>query len=158
MNRLTALALAALLLPAVAVGKDSHAAFTFDPLRFAEQRAGIEKALKTSSTYREISDEARRDVLKSLAVMDRLLTGVDSVAALDPRQKTELFNHQENVNALLGKAARDSRLVCSREKATGSHRITTRCRTIAQIREASQAVRRNAEVRTSSELPEGARN
>jgi hypothetical protein len=64
--------------------------------------------------------------------------GVDKLA---PQALAEVFNDQESANAILTRAAEDSRMVCKRVKRTGSNFTTNYCRTIAQQRREAEASR-----------------
>jgi hypothetical protein len=58
---------------------------------------------------------------------------------MSPAQRVELFNTQETVNRLLTRAAEDSRLVCKRERRTGSNYVTSACQTVADRRRQREA-------------------
>jgi hypothetical protein len=71
---------------------------------------------------------------------------VSAVAQLDDVIKVQVFNDQELVNNPLTEAAEDSRMVCTRERAVGSHMATKVCKTVGQRRlerEQSKDVMRN---------------
>ena len=99
---------------------------------FAAQRATIEKGLADGKTYAEISSADRGKVTDALARMSTLLDGGKTPDALAAEDKVDLYNQQEIVNTILTKAASDSRIVCTREVATGSHRKVTTCATYAE--------------------------
>ena len=99
---------------------------------FATQRAAIEKDLADGKTYVEISSAERGKVTDALARMTTLLDGGKTPDALTADEKVELYNQQEIVNTALTRAASDSRVVCTREVATGSHRKVTTCATYAE--------------------------
>lgn len=99
---------------------------------FAGQRATIEKGLADGKTYSEISPAARREVRDALDRMAAMLEGGHTAETLPADQKVALYNEQEIVNNILTQAAADSRVVCMREVATGSHRKVTTCVTAAE--------------------------
>lgn len=101
---------------------------------FETQRTRILEELGGGATYAEIPTEDRATVTATLERMSKMLAdaGVERIDELDPTRKTALFNDQERVNTLLTRAAENSRLVCRREKQTGSNRATTQCLTVAQ--------------------------
>lgn len=99
---------------------------------FAAQRANIEKGLADGKTYAEISAADRSKVRESLDRMAAMLEGGKTPETLSADQKVDLYNSQETVNTILTQAAADSRLVCTREVVTGSHRKSTVCATAAE--------------------------
>ncbi len=99
---------------------------------FAAQRANIEKGLADGKTYAEISASDRSKVRESLDRMAAMLEGGKTPETLPADQKVDLYNSQETVNTILAQAAADSRMVCTREVATGSHRKVTTCATAAE--------------------------
>lgn len=126
-----------LLLTSAALAKDEatgHQSVSFDPAAYEQQRSAIERDIRKGDRYAEIGDQRRRKVLDNLKEIGRLLEDVTVLEDLKPEEKAQLFNLQEEVNTLLTGAAEDSRLICKRERKTGSHRQTTQCRTVATIR------------------------
>lgn len=99
---------------------------------FAAQRANIEKGLADGKTYAEISASDRSKVRESLDRMAAMLEGGKTPETLPADQKVDLYNSQETVNTILSQAAADSRMVCTREVVTGSHRKATVCATAAE--------------------------
>ena len=106
---------------------------------FAEQRAEIEEDLADGKTYAEINSRDRAEVREALDRISRELEGVDSVAELAEPAKVTVFNEQERINTILTQARADSRLVCDNSRATGSHRRTTKCQTVAERRRRMEA-------------------
>jgi hypothetical protein len=119
--------------PAGAKDAPDHQAIAFSPTQFSAQREAIIKGLR-SSTYRELSDADRENVLDALSRMQDKLDGVERLEQLDKRDQIAVFNDQELVNTLLTQAAADSQLICKREKFVGSHRVTNVCLTVAERR------------------------
>lgn len=99
---------------------------------FEAQRQAVLNALGEGEAYREITPDDMQIVRDSLARMSGLLDGVEDVNRLPEATRVEVFNEQERVNALLTRAHADSRLVCRREKPTGSNRSINRCVTVAE--------------------------
>lgn len=130
------IALAALLIAGVAVAKSSdkygHEEVTFDPKVFSEQQKELAREVKNGERYAELSNSDRRTVLDSLGALDRLMGGISSIDELTENEKLRVFNLQETINTLLTDAAEGSRLICTRETKTGSHRSVNVCRTVAQ--------------------------
>lgn len=101
---------------------------------FEVQHQAILRALREGDVYREISPEDMQVVRDSLARMSSLLGDVQDVKRLPEATRVEVFNEQERVNTLLTRAHADSRLLCRREKPTGSNRPINRCMTVAERR------------------------
>ncbi len=144
MNRIHAMA-AALLLATVPASASEF--LTIDGSNdFGAQKQQILADLSEGKRYAEI-DAGDIDKLKSaLNRMEQLLGTPASVDGFGEREKVALFNDQELVNTLLTDAREDSRMVCERQKKTGSHRTESVCKSIAQRRrerESSQDYLRN---------------
>jgi hypothetical protein len=129
-----------------AASNSSHQTVSFDPQAFAEQRQELENEIRSGKRYAGIRAKDREQVLEALDRLERNLEGVSAVAQLDDVIKVQVFNDQELVNNLLTEAAEDSRMVCTRERAVGSHMATKVCKTVGQRRlerEQSKDVMRN---------------
>lgn len=108
---------------------------------FAVQQQKIMAALDDGKSYSEIGKAEREKVVAALARIGTALQHAGSVENLSKEQKVAVFNDQELANAILTRAGEDSRLVCKRTMATGTHRTTTQCMTVAEsnrLRERSQ--------------------
>lgn len=101
---------------------------------FAQQAAKIRQDLAAPDVYSELAPADRETVLQLLERMDRSFGDAPSAASLSPTAKTDLFNDQERINTLLSQAAEDSRVVCRRERPTGTRRSITSCTTVAEMR------------------------
>ncbi|KAB8182099.1 hypothetical protein FKV24_011400 [Lysobacter maris] len=101
---------------------------------FASQRAVIERDLAGGEKYSELGREDRAQVQASLDRMQQLIEASGSVMLMQPTDQVELFNQQETVNQILTAAARDSRLVCQRERRTGSKFMISSCMTVGERR------------------------
>lgn len=101
---------------------------------FEEQRTAILKDLDGGKVYSEITPKERGDVKDALNRISGALQAPSGVNGLTEEDKARVFNDQELVNSILTRAGEDSRLVCTREKKTGSHRPTTQCLTVAERR------------------------
>lgn len=100
----------------------------------AEQLARVERALATE----EYSEVGLEDKGKVQAALGRIRTKVGdhaTIAQVNPQFRTEIYNDQELINTILTRAHADSRVVCRRERTTGSNRPTQVCMTVAQRRE-----------------------
>ncbi|HBK46872.1 MAG TPA: hypothetical protein DDZ67_10660 [Xanthomonadaceae bacterium] len=100
----------------------------------AVQMKTIQQDLGDGETYSEISPDQRSQVREALGRIQGKLERNGSVSTIPERDQAEIFNDQELVNTILTKAKEDSRLVCRRERATGSNRLTSNCMTVAERR------------------------
>jgi hypothetical protein len=134
--RLTLLAAAAALCFAAAPAfADSASIVKTEPSQFPSTKAQIEKDLKEGKRYSELSRTQRDEVVAALERIEHALSGISDVSELSPGDRAQLMTDQELVNTRLTKAADDSRLICKQERKTGSHRPTTQCRTVAQMKQ-----------------------
>ena len=117
----------------VAAAKEVKTTIKPDPASFGAQRAEIENSFRTDA-YSELTRTQREQVTEALDRIEALLRGVRAVSELEEKQRIQLFNDQDYVNTTLTKARADSRTICRRETRVGSHRPTTRCNTVAEIR------------------------
>ena len=108
---------------------------------FEAQRMAIQKALNDGKTYSEISYTERGEVNAALARISTALGPSGDATRLNETQKLQVFNDQELVNNILTKAGIDSRLICKREKKTGSHMPSNQCMTVAERRRAAEHAR-----------------
>ncbi|MDX3932897.1 MAG: hypothetical protein QHC77_13270 [Stenotrophomonas sp.] len=98
-----------------------------------EQLAGVERALY-SEHYSEVSLEDKSKVSAAINRIRTRLGNHDSVEQTTPQAQTDILNDQAVVNTILSRAHADSRMVCRRERATGSNRPERVCLTVAQRR------------------------
>jgi hypothetical protein len=132
MNRMKLATVASLLLLAsggAQAAKDEVFA-TGKPL--AEQLQRIDVDMNDGKTYSELKLEDRSRVREALGRMRITLERFPQEASIPASAKTDLFNDQQIVNTVLTQAREDSRLICRREKATGSNFAVTQCLTLAQ--------------------------
>jgi len=132
MNRMKLATVASLLLLAsggVQAAKDEVFA-TGKPL--AEQLQRIDVDMNDGKTYSELKLEDRSRVREALGRMRITLERFPQETSIPAAAKTDLFNDQQIVNTVLTQAREDSRLICRREKATGSNFAVTQCLTLAQ--------------------------
>lgn len=114
-----------------AVAKDS-AKVQLETGDFPAQYELIMSQFKDGETYKEITPENQRAVHGALERIARNLAEAGGVEGLSATARVAVFNDQELVNTLLTQAASDSRLICKREKKTGSRLATAQCMTVAQ--------------------------
>lgn len=101
---------------------------------FKPQATQVRSDLEEGDKYSEISQEERAKVFAALDRMDRALDAQPDVRALQPDQQAAVRNDQELVTRILIRAGEDSRLICRRERATGSQMSTKQCMTAAERR------------------------
>ena len=106
--------------------------------QFAAQRTQILEELGDGKTYSEIKNADREKVKSALARISAALAQSGGVAQLGEEQKVAVFNDQELVNNILTEAGENSRLVCKREKKTGSHMASNQCMTVAARNRATE--------------------
>ncbi|MGH8050686.1 MAG: hypothetical protein ACREPB_08530 [Arenimonas sp.] len=96
-----------------------------------QQQQLILKAINNDSKYSEMTPADRASVEAALAEISETLEGGKNIASLDAQSKQKVDLHQEEVNRLLSKAFRDSRLVCTKEAAIGTNMLKRLCKTAA---------------------------
>ncbi|MBN6152833.1 hypothetical protein JR065_21100 [Xanthomonas sp. AmX2] len=109
----------------------------------ASQIAAIQAQLDDGKTYVELGGEQKSQVKAALLRISDVLNAHADLTGMPESTRVALFNDQELVNNLLVQARDDSRLICSRDKLTGSNMRTTQCSTVAErrrIKENSQHV------------------
>ena len=89
--------------------------------------------------------------------IDGLVEHDTPVASLAPVDRVELFNLQEEVNQILTAAADSSRMVCRRERRTGSNMPTNNCKTVEQRRMEAEGGRDMLRSLQHTEMPTGLR-
>lgn len=103
----------------------------------SEQIQRVEAALR-SEDYSEISLEDRSRVQQSLSRIKIKLGDNGSVSGLGGADRTQIFNDQEVVNTIMTRGKEDSRMICRRERSTGSNMPQSVCMTVAQRRQARE--------------------
>lgn len=99
-----------------------------------EQLARVERALATEE-YSEVGLEDKHNVQAALSRIRTKLGDRATIEEVNPQARNEIYNDQELINNILTRAHADSRVVCRRERTTGSNRPTQVCMTVAQRRE-----------------------
>lgn len=131
---------AAPMVPAETTPASTPESLKLEPAEFLASRDAIEKEIRASAVFRELDLAERKEVTRALDRMERVLTGIDSVEALDPPVRTQLFNDQELVNNLLTRAQSDDRVVCQRSKRVGSKLYSNTCLTVGDRRRSKESV------------------
>lgn len=135
MRRVTVLALALVLVGAAqAKPKEVAVKMTADE-PVAAQIARVETALG-SEAYSEMTLDDKSRVQQALERIRIKMEGHELSSELVPQDRTQVFNDQEVVNTVMTRAREDSRMVCRRERSTGSNMQQSVCMTVAQRRKA----------------------
>lgn len=92
--------------------------------------------------YTNIPKEQRERILQRQGELLALIEGQQDLAAMDPDRKLAVINALNALDAA-ERDAEDQRQVCKRTKSTGSHRMTTVCRSVAEIRKAEENAQRD---------------
>jgi hypothetical protein len=132
--------------PAPAVNADTKESF-------ATVSGWVQKEMHAGGRYEHVTDSERSTVEAKLASMSALLEKKGSVAEMSDAEKTQMFNDQEQVNAIL--AHRDGdRLVCQTVAPVGSHIPVKTCKTARQMegdqREAQKFIQNRQNTQTKS--------
>jgi hypothetical protein len=98
----------------------------------------VRKQMDAGGRYSYVTAAERGTVNAELDGMGRLLQQHGDVSHMSDQDKTQMFNSQEQVNAILAKRDND-RLVCKSEMPIGSHLPVKTCQTAGMI----EARRRN---------------
>lgn len=107
----------------------------------AAQLERLEAALRSDS-YSEMTLEDKNTVQQAIGRIRLKMEGHTQFDELNPQARTAVFNDQEVVNTVLTRAKEDSRMVCRRERVTGSNMQQSTCRTVAQRRRDTEDSRR----------------
>lgn len=125
-------------LPAFADDKPQAAVNASNKDDFQTVSGWVSKQMEPGGRYSYVTSRERARVKADLDGMDRLFQEHGDVAHMQDADKTQMFNHQEEVNAILAKRDND-RLICKNEMPIGSHIPVKTCQTAGSI----EARRRN---------------
>lgn len=98
---------------------------------FDDQAAAIRQQMQPGGHYEFVSTSERSEVEQNLERMAAVLGRHADPTSFSDADKTELLQAQENVNAVLTRND-GRRLICQRERATGSHLGKDKCQTFAE--------------------------
>jgi hypothetical protein len=101
---------------------------------FATVSTWVRKQMDEGGRYAQVKADERSRVNARLDDMDRLFQKRGDVAQMNDTEKLEMFNNQQEVNAILAKRDND-RLICKYEAPIGSHIPVKTCRTAGEIEE-----------------------
>jgi hypothetical protein len=81
--------------------------------------------------YSQLSEKDIADMKHAQDDVFRMLSGVQSLDQLNLDDKTRLSNSLDEIKSIL-LSNRDNRLICRRERRTGTNLVEKRCETVAQ--------------------------
>ncbi|HET9032266.1 MAG TPA: hypothetical protein VFN25_05100 [Dokdonella sp.] len=111
-----------------------------NPEQFELLVTAIQQEMAPGKRYEFLNSHNRSVVNHSLGEMGSMLNAAGSVDAMTPEEKTRLFSIQEEVNGILARNA-DDRLVCTRQRPTGSQIPVTTCHTVRELARSRDASR-----------------
>ncbi len=107
----------------------------------AEQIRSVEAAIN-SEDYSEIGLEDKSRVQQALGRIKIKMGDHERIEQVSPQDRTQIFNDQEVINTIMTRAHADSRMVCRRERTTGSNMPQSVSLTVAQRRKAQEDSRK----------------
>ena len=111
--------------PAPAVNADTKESF-------ATVSGWVDKEMTPGGRYEHVTPSDRSTVDAKLAEMGALLEKRGSVSQMNDAEKTQMFNNQEQVNAILAQHDGD-RVICKSVAPVGSHIPIKTCKTARQM-------------------------
>lgn len=125
-------------LPVMAKDTADHAVNANSKDAFETVSGWVRKQMEPGGRYSYVTAEERSTVNSELDGMDALFQHNADVSHMSDADKTQMFNRQEHVNAILAKRDNE-RLICKNELPIGSHIPVKTCQTAGMI----EARRRN---------------
>lgn len=99
-----------------------------------QQQTALRAAvLSGKGAFKDMDASARDDLLRHQEIVIDLLKGKELTTQLSEADQIRVSNSISSIVAAINNAE-DDRMVCRREKMTGSHRPETVCKTVAQRR------------------------
>lgn len=106
-----------------------------DVPKITQQQSDLrQKVLAGKGAFKDIDASSRTTLLGKQDIVMGLLDGKQSTTQLSPADQVTLVNTLGEIAVIVDKAE-DERMVCRREKKTGSNRPETICKTVAQLRD-----------------------
>jgi hypothetical protein len=102
------------------------------PDKFAQTEQEIRSEMEAGGRYEFIKPRDKAQVEVDLNSMRATLQTAGSVAALNEKQRIQLFNTQEHLNGLLTHSD-SNRMVCERRAPVGSNIPINMCKTVGEI-------------------------
>ncbi len=129
--------------PAIAGSADESETISLSPREFPQFRAAVDRELRSGGELAAMGSKDRKELAGVLERMGTTLAQVENVDELNYDRRTDLFNDQEHLQALLDQARSDSRQVCERRRTVGSHVTRVVCLSVAE-RERRENASQNA--------------
>lgn len=108
-----------------------------------DELVAAQKALRADikSGKQTFAPDPQEEVLKAQDVIFAVAKDNPTEAELSEAEWVKVFNAQEQINQIVKASAADERVVCRRERPTGSNRMRSVCHTVAEWRsmQASQS-------------------
>jgi len=146
MKRILAILVGGLLCVAGAATANDHP--NLDASAIRDQQREIRAAVEAGrGAYKELPDTKRRELLGKQDRVLALIADRSRTTELNEHQQIELFNNLEAIQAIVN-SAEDERMICRRERPTGTNRPQTICKTVAQRRAEREAIERDTGRRT----------
>jgi hypothetical protein len=110
---------------------------------FDSQKTLILKTINEDKNYSEMSQSDRTEVVSALDSISATLSEGKTFAGITPQEKQSIDANQANINKLLARAFRDSKMICTREMVIGSNMPKRICKTAAARNRDNANVRAN---------------
>jgi hypothetical protein len=128
----------------------SSAAFAIGKLQldvsknnFPSQQSSILKALNGDDDYSEITRDDKKLVINSLSEIAARLPDQTRIEQLSESDRKLVVSNQQKINDALSRAAKDSRLICTKEHVLGSNLSKRVCRTFAAQKRSREKLQDN---------------
>lgn len=117
----------------------------------AQQQEIRSDVIAGTGRYKDMPANTKTELLSKQDQLLKMIGDKQDPNELSKDQRLEAFNTLEWIEATINKSD-DERMVCSRERATGSLRVTTVCKTKRQINEDHERARRQMEGSTPIDI------
>lgn len=115
-----------------------------------QQQKDIRAAVEAGrGTFKDLPTAKRNELIGRQDRVSKLLEGIQRTTDLGELQQIDLFNELEAIQAIVN-AAEDERMICRRERPTGTNRPQTVCKTVAQRRADREAIERDTGRRSNA--------
>lgn len=119
-----------------------------DAKAIRDQQREIRLAVETGQgVFKDFPAGKRVELFSRQDRVQVLIENVQRTTELNERQQIDLFNNLEAIQAMVD-ASEEERMICRRERPTGTNRPQTICKTVAQRRADREAVERDTGRRT----------
>lgn len=140
---LLALLAAALFAPGAIAGTTAAQPLELDAI-VSQQTQIREQVLAGEGRYKDMPQKTRDELLAKQAALLKMIGDKRDPSELSQEQRLQAFNTLEWIEAEVNREP-EERVVCTRQRRTGSMRVTTVCKTQRQITEDRDRARRQME-------------